>query len=818
MNRSTGELKLKYVIFGGEALDPIQLKWWKSTYPDTKLINMYGITETTVHVTYKEITDKEINANSSNIGMPIPTTSTYIMDENLRLLPIGVPGEICVGGDGVSRGYLRREELTKEKFVSNPYNPKERIYRSGDLAKLLPNGELIYLGRIDNQVQLHGFRIELGEIQYHLLQHPSVQDVCVIVREDNPGDKRLVAYVVMKDNEKVSTTEFRRFLKDNLLEYMIPSIFIILKYLPLTPNGKIDRKSLPAPDTERPELGETFVAPRTETEKILTEIWSQVLGIEKIVIRDNFLELGGDSILSIQIIARANQAGFKLTLKQVFQYQTIEELAGTASTSKIDIDEQGLVEGSVLLNAVQHWFFEIENPEPHHWNLSTLMDVKGVIDHEKMKNVIQKLLEHHDALRLRFSATPTGWKQINKSPDGEIPYSIIDLSSNSDKQKAVGIEIEKLHKNLNFMEGPTFRVAYLKLGSELGDKLIIVVHHLVVDSISLSIINEDIILAYNQLSENSRINLPPKTTSFKKAMEKLSDNSTSEELKSEQNYWLNLFSHDIVKLPRDLNEGDNYEETTSSIRVSLNEEETKKLFQSVPKTYNTQINDILLSALSISMQGWIGGKPLLINMEGHGREEIFEDIDISRTVGWFTSIFPVVLHTGNTSDTGNIIKLVKEMLRNIPNKGLGFGLLKYLSNDKDIVQKFRTFPEPEIIFNYLGNLSGVASESQTFRPIPEFPGPLHSPKAKRRHLIEINGWVAAGKLYIEWVHSKKIHLSATIEKLAQSYVATLRSIIEHCENPDAGGFTPSDFSEADLNPEELDKLLLKYTESNKENK
>jgi fengycin family lipopeptide synthetase B len=324
--RSGPALSLRYVIFGGEALHPVQLKEWKEAYPETKLINMYGITETTVHVTYKEITDQDIAENRSNIGRPIPTTTTYVMDGQLRLQPVGVIGEICVGGEGVGRGYLGREDLTRQKFVANPYRPQERLYRSGDFGKLLPDGELIYIGRIDDQVQIRGFRVEPGEIKSHLLEHPLVAEAEVIARESKSESVELIAYVVPR--AEISLTALRNHLAETLPFYMVPTAFVMLEALPLTANGKVDRQALPDPDETRPEIEATFVAPRTANEEVLTKIWGEILGLDQVGVFDNFFELGGHSLLATQVVSRINDMfEVRVSLRAFFEQPTVAGLA-----------------------------------------------------------------------------------------------------------------------------------------------------------------------------------------------------------------------------------------------------------------------------------------------------------------------------------------------------------------------------------------------------------------------------------------------------------------------------------------------------------
>jgi len=326
----TNKLKLRWVIFGGEALEINSLKPWFERHGDQKpqLVNMYGITETTVHVTYRPLSLADLDGAASVIGRPIPDLQMYVLDEYLQPVPIGVPGEMYVGGAGVTRGYLNRDELTKQRFISNPFidNPQGRLYKTGDLARYLPNGELEYLGRIDNQVKIRGFRIELGEIEALLTQHPDVWESVVVVREDEPGDKRLVAYAVPQSKSSPTVQQLRQFLEGKLPAYMVPNAFVIIESLPLTDNGKVNRRALPQPDLS--ERTQKYVAPRTPTEEMLAQIWAQVLKVEQVGINDNFFELGGHSLLATQLVSRIrNSFQVELPLRELFNAATVAQLA-----------------------------------------------------------------------------------------------------------------------------------------------------------------------------------------------------------------------------------------------------------------------------------------------------------------------------------------------------------------------------------------------------------------------------------------------------------------------------------------------------------
>jgi amino acid adenylation domain-containing protein/non-ribosomal peptide synthase protein (TIGR01720 family) len=790
-------LNLRLVIFGGEALELQSLLPWFERHGDQlpQLVNMYGITETTVHVTYRPLTRADLNIGSSMIGSPIPDLQVYILDQNLQPVPIGVKGEIHVGGAGLARGYLNRPDLTVSKFIPNPFSHKQgaRLYKTGDEARYLSDGNIEYLGRIDHQVKIRGFRIELGEIEAAIAQYPGVRETVVIVREDVPGHKYLVAYIVPGSSEALASSDLRGFLKEKLPDYMIPGAFVMLDALPLTPNGKVDRKALPIPGTARQEL-QAESAPRTRFEEILAQIWRQVFHRELISIHDNFFEVGGDSILSIQIISQANIAGLFLTPKQIFQHQTIAELAAVATTTETRKAFQGLVTGSLPLTPIQHWFFAQNLPNPHHFNQAFVLEVPPTLNPDLLQQALQQLLLHHDALRLRFNQSEACWQQFNALPDETVPFSLIDLSTLQEKALSQTIESTSDHLQacLNLNSGPLLRVALFYLGTQKPSRLLLVIHHLAVDGVSWRILLEDLQTAYKQLESGKPIQLPPKTTSFKHWAEKLTEYAQSPAATKELTYWSNISTPKITHLPVD-SKGANTKASARSVKISLNEKETRALLQEIHKAYHTQINDILLTALVQVLATWSGSNSILIDLEGHGREEILPDVDLSRTVGWFTTIFPVLLELKATENLPDAIESIKEQLRAIPNRGIGYGLLRYLSGDAEITSQLSSLPQAEVSFNYLGQFDWGMQSDSFVKLAPESVGSEHSQLGHRSHLLEINGLVVENQLQLEWTYSENFHSSATIERLAQDFVASLRMLIAHCLSADAGDYTPDVF-------------------------
>nr|WP_308737839.1 non-ribosomal peptide synthetase [Nostoc sp. 'Peltigera membranacea cyanobiont' N6] len=806
---------LKRVFCGGEAL-PVVLQERFFDQLNTDLYNLYGPTEACIDATFWNCRGG-IRQQVVPIGRPIANTQLYILDKHLQPVPIGVPGEMYIGGDGLARGYLNRPELTQEKFIPNPFSDakSERLYKTGDLARYLSDGNIEYLDRIDNQVKIRGFRIELGEIEAVLNTHPQIPQAVVIVREDIPGNKRLVAYVVSSD-QSLTTNQLRQFLKEQLPEYMIPSSFVTLDNLPLTPNGKIDRKALPTPDAEISREHE-YVAPCTAIEQILTNIWQQLLLKEKVSIHDNFFEIGGDSILSIQVVSRAKNSGIQITPKQIFQNQTIAELAKVANTTVSVESKQGIVTGVASLTPIQQWFFEQNKQAAYHYNQSVLLQIPNHLQSELIAIALKKLLEHHDALRLRFTSIAGEHKQINQGLDDNVPFTVVDLSSTPKSKQPQALEkvAAEYQASLNLSTGPIMQVVMFNLGNESDARLLIIIHHLAVDGVSWRILLSDLEIIYQQLITQKPLKLSAKTTAFIDWAEKLNNYAQSEIIKLELDYWLNQPWSKIAPLPSDY--ADIQEENTvgsaASVSVKLSPEETQALLLSVNEAYNTQINDILLSALVLSIAEWTGNSTVLINLEGHGREELFSDVDLSRTVSWFTSLFPVLLQLPSINQPREIIKSIKEQLRAIPNRGIGYGILRYLCKDATVNEQIQTIPASEISFNYLGQFDQVQSETG-WKFAPESSGSSQSLKQIRDHILDINALVVEGELRIDWTYDSHVHTPATVEKLAQSYIQAIASIIKHCQLAENRGYTPSDFPDAQLNQLELDELLTRFKTKN----
>jgi non-ribosomal peptide synthase protein (TIGR01720 family) len=562
----------------------------------------------------------------------------------------------------------------------------------------------------------------------------------------------------------------------------------------------------------RPFLQTGYVAPRNEIEQTIANIWQEILGIEQVGIEDNFLELGGDSLLSIQITARANKAGLRFTNQHLFEYPTIAQLAEIAGRIQTVYSEQGLVEGEMPLTPIQHWFFAQNLVDAHHWNQTVVLEVQQEINSVFLQQVVQYLLIHHDALRLQFRAEAWGWEQVNASPEEFIPFEEIDLSDLSPQQQEQEFTelTAKIQASLNLTSGPIVRVALFNFGTNKPSRILLAIHHLAIDVGSWRILLEDLEIAYQQLSQGQAIKLQPKTTSFKHWALRLTEYAQSIELQREQVYWLASERDWVSSLPVDYADGANTVASAETISVMLSASETQALQEEIAATYRVQTEDVLIAALAQTLTQWTKERSLLVDLEGNGRDVIFDDIDLSRTVGWFTNIAPILLQIGESQETGEILKQVKEQIRSFPNQGLGYGVLRYLCSDEIITEKLRSLQPAEVLFLYLGNYEQTVPESSLFKLSDKSSGLSRSSRAQRSHLIEINALIVQDQLKIDWIYSQNLHRQQTIETLAEDFRVALLSLITNNKSASIANYTPSDFAEfasSQWNQDDIDNIL-----------
>ncbi|NUM34973.1 MAG: amino acid adenylation domain-containing protein [Candidatus Brocadiae bacterium] len=735
-----------------------------------KLYNLYGPSETTTYSSFALISRniEEIPP----IGIPIANTQIYLLDSYLEPVPVGVVGEIYIGGDGVAREYFGRKELTQERFIPDPFHPEKarRMYKTGDLAQYRKDGQIHFLGRIDHQIKIRGFRIEMGEIETVLSQHSLIQEVVVIVREDNPGSKRIVAYLSAR--EKVEAKELRSFLQQKLPDYMIPSHFVFLEALPRTPNGKVDRKALPTPEEQGKEA-KKILLPQTQVERELLGIFQEVLRLQEISMDDNFFELGGDSILSMQIIARANQKGIRLTPRQIFRSQTIALLAQEMQTQQVASTDQAISTGNFPLTPIQHWFFEQNLEELHHWNQAIVLDLRKRIDPQFLESAIKAIVQHHDGLRLRFELKNGQWEQKIVLDSDSCTLRLFPLLEQEQRYNI----LSELQGSLNLQNGPVGYAVLFDPGNGFPQKLYMFLHHLVIDGVSWRILLEDIETAYFQITQGKEPSLPPKTTSLSYWAKQLMEYAKTQSIQEESRHWLSHASS-FAPLPID-HTGQNTEGSTHILETILSQQETLALLQEIPK-YQIPLHEMLIAVLAQSLFLWTGHENILMDIEGHGREEIFSSINLSRTTGWFTTIYPIHLKFSTNMDIQEKLHHVHTTLASIPHHGLGYGVLRYLCADKSIQERFSQLPQPQIVFNYLGQFDPLFQSSELFQlSYHDETGPSHSPKALRRHLLDIDALIINQKLHIKWHYSQNLYNSTTIANLVANFEKELKNWIQN---------------------------------------
>ncbi|MBY0125172.1 plipastatin non-ribosomal peptide synthetase PpsC [Bacillus subtilis] len=790
--------QLKHLIIGGEALSPSHVNRIRNVCPEVSIWNGYGPTENTTFSTCLHI--QKTYELSIPIGRPVGNSTAYILNQWGVLQPVGAVGELCVGGDGVARGYLGRPDLTKEKFVKNPFVPGDRLYRTGDLARWLPDGTIEYVGRIDDQVKVRGYRVELGEIETALRQIDGVKEAAVLARTAQTGSKELFGYISVKAG--TNAEQVRSLLARSLPNYMIPAYIIEMETLPLTSNGKLNRKALPEPNFTSKQ---TYAPPRNDLEDQLALIWQEVLGIQRIGIEDSFFELGGDSIKALQVSARLGRYGLSLQVSDLFRHPKIKDLSPFIRKSE-RIIEQGPVQGDVPWTPVQQWFFSQDIEERHHFNQSVMLFHSGRLSENAIRPALKKLAEHHDALRMVYRNDDRRWIQSNQGIHESQLYSLrtSDLSqSESGWETQIKQEVADLQQSINLQEGPLLHAALFK--TLTGDYLFLAIHHLVVDGVSWRILLEDLSAGYQQAAAGQTIQLPPKTDSYQEYARRIQEYAQSSKLIREEAYWRTVEEQQAAELPYEIPHHVNIDfSKRDSLSFSLTEADTAVLLQNVNHAYGTDTQDILLTAASLAICEWTGGSKLRIAMEGHGREHILPELDISRTVGWFTSMYPALISFENHRDElGTSVKTVKDTLGRIPNKGVGYGMLKYLTHPEN---KSITFSKtPEISFNYLGQFNDIERQD-TFRPSSLGSGKDITHTWKREQIIEMSAMTADKKLHFNLSYPPARFHRNTMEQLINRIEHFLLDIMKHCAGQQKAEKTLSDFSSQSLTAEDLDSI------------
>lgn len=783
--------KIKKIIVGGEDLKvKLAKEVSKSFWGKIDICNEYGPTETVVGCMiyiYNEESDRKI---SVPIGIPADNVQIYILDKYLEPVITETIGELYISGDGVARGYLNREDLTKERFIENPFIPGKRMYKTGDTARYLENGVIEYAGRIDNQVKIRGHRIELGEIEKYLLENELIKDAVVVCSEDAGKNKILNAYVVAKG--EISVHDLRGYLLNVLPKYMVPNSFVKVDEIPLTVNGKVNYSLLPEPK----KVERNFVKYSTELEENLVNIMEDILAVDEISMNDNYYELGGDSIKAIQISSKLKSMGLRITVKDILACDSIAEIAASIDEN-VNLINQNQCEGVISKTPISEWFFKQKLNDKNFYNQYILLEYQGRLELDKVKKAVNALVNHHDGLRINYDSLKKEMYYNNQLDDfDKVEYFDFSDAENTDLQHDIEEVKDKLNESINLNEGSLFKAAVIQL-KEDKQVLLFAAHHLIVDGVSWRIISTDFFTILQQLDNNVEIKLPLKTNSFKEWSEAIQYYSAKNDFSEETKYWQSIMNKDMNIASHCSLEKENTE-NSELITREIDEETLDKLISKGNEIYGMNINEVLTAVLAISLSKLSNNKEVTIELEGHGRKEIDNNLDISRTVGWFTSMYPASFTLENENLEDNI-KALKEQLRGIPNDGFNYSIIKYLRND--INSKGDKF----VRFNYLGDFENIVDQSILNIKSVDF-GLASSNRNDLTALIEINA-VKNKTLKIILEYSTKNFKHETMEKFIEDYIETINSILYECCNKQTKEFTPSDFDDADISQEDLDGLF-----------
>ncbi len=810
VTRLIGEQKVEraaeVIVIGGEALSYEQIKRWRGVESESKgrVINEYGPSETVVGCIVNEVGEEEGEGGVA-IGRPISNARVYVMSESKRVESIGVEGEIYIGGAGVGRGYQKQAEETAERYVPDRYSERAgaRMYRTGDVGRYQSDGKVEYIGRADNQVKVRGYRIELGEIEAVLSQHKQVRSCVVVARQEREAEKRLVCYYTSEG--EVSREELREHLGRKLPEYMVPGMFIEMEQMPLTTNGKVDLRALPSADKHRATPDASSHLPVTPVERTLARIWQEVLRVEQVGVDDNFFELGGDSIFGIQVVARARQAGLKLAPKHLFQHQSISELARVATVCSATARDEESEGGEVALTPIQHWFFELGLKDVNHFNQAMIFESQERVDRRALEEAVEGVISHHEALRHSFRQEGGRWRQRSRGsqrvdeegPIGREVVEEVDIREMSGQEEER--EMDRAHKGLDISEGRMMKVLVMR-GRE-SDRVLIVIHHLAIDVVSWAIVLEDLRRGYEQARRGEEVRIGERSGSYKQWAEELERYAKSDEVLREVEYWTGE-SKRVREGMRVDREGENEERSSEVEEVEVSEEVSERLMKEVSRAYRVRMNEVVLGAVVEGVGRWSGMRKVKIEVEGHGREEVGE-IDVSRTVGWFTVIAPIVVERGR--EVEETLRRVKEEVRGMEKGGIGYGLLRYMRGDEEVSERIREMGEGEIIYNYLGRVEEVVGEEGGMKV--RGGGGRSRGEGKRRYKLEVTGYVEGGKVKVEIGYSGGKYERESIREIKKGIGEAMEEMVERSSRAKGEEFSPADFPLVKLNAQQVEHLV-----------
>ncbi|MCX6582592.1 MAG: amino acid adenylation domain-containing protein, partial [Candidatus Aminicenantes bacterium] len=767
------ELNIRYVIFGGEMLSPSRLKSWHAKYPTAKIINMYGITETTVHVTFKEISGKEIGSDASNIGRPIPTLTTYIMDKHLRLLPTGVPGELVVGGDGVGRGYLNRLELTGENFVENPYRYGERIYRSGDLAKLTGDGDLVYLGRIDRQVKIRGFRIETAEIEHQLVRHEDIKEAVVMANEDKNGDKYLCAYIVPQSSAVTSLTGpgLIDYLESKLPAYMIPSYFVQLDRIPLTASGKVDGKALPATG---PGTGVAYIAPRDEAEERLTEIWSEVLGIpkNKISIDDNFFHLGGHSLKLIMLAFRIHKV-FDVTapISKFFEISTVRALAQyvkTAAQDKYTDIEPVEKRDYYPMSSAQKRLYVMQAATPGsiNYNMPLFTILEGPLEKIKLENIFRELIRRHESLRTSFHL-------VNSNPvqkiHGDVEFEVVYKKLSTDYKDYTDKKNNILHfiRPFDLSHAPMVRVGLIKT-KEKEHILMVDMHHIISDGISHQVLLKEFLKLFKGDT------LPGLRLQYKDFSQWQNNMVLSGRIKKQEEYWLNAFKGDlpVLKMPTDYPRPVSRDFKGSDINFDIDSADAEALRNLAVKEDATLFM-VMLTICAVFLFKLSGQEDIIVGTPVAGRRHA----DLGNIIGVFINTLALRNYPSGSKRFIDFLRKVKQQtLEAFDNQEYQFeDLVGQVLKERDTGRN----PLFDIMFGFGSQEMNPAPEQEEENPAVEIKlKPYNTEYNDSKFDLLISGTAKGDRFSFSMQYSTQLFKTETILRFSQYFKEIIAAVME----------------------------------------
>ena len=773
---------LQCTIVAGEACRPGLVHLHHALLPAARLYNEYGPTEATVWCTVQELS-QGLEARKVAIGKPIPNAKAYIVSEDLRPTPPGIAGELLIGGKGLTSGYFRREELTRLRYIRNPFVPSEKLYRTGDRARFRSDGVIDFLGRIDDQVKIRGYRIEPGEIAETVERFQDVQQAVVLTPLDAHGNASLVAYVV--GSNALNTNELRGLLQESLPSYMVPDQLHRVDSLPLLPNGKIDTLTLKSMVLEQESAQQEQAQVGTTIQLKLVEIWTEVLGKGEVGINDNFFSIGGDSIKSIQIIAKARAQGLKIAPDMIFRKQTIAELAEVVEElSDLSID-QGQSRGQLPWSPIQHWFFQEHEAAPQHWNQAYHIVLRNAMPKARISSAVKRLVEYHDSLRLGFLE------------DGSAQYIAEDtLRVRSAVAQSLSEVLQSTQKSFRLDSGNLFQLVTVEDDLGLVSEIVMVAHHLVVDAISWEILLDDLHTILDASPLVLKVPLPQKTHSYQDWTIALV--AKADKLNGDLSWWKQQVQQNATLPTKKMVQMPIREEDIRLSHLIIDHELTARLTGRTIQSHRIAVEDILLLAFYRAWRSWSGSNTLNLLLERHGRD-VEPDLELSRSVGWFTSFFPFKLEQGDFDSTMAELRALKEQRLEVPNKGRDFGILKYVLNES------LEYHWTQVVFNFLGESN--SRKRPLFKKIEFLPDQVRDPQSERSYLLEINMAIRDGQLETHLSYPKTYLDQYEMEKLLGAFDGELEQIIDHCENAEEPSLDVSDFPDAGLSQEGLDHLL-----------